>query len=208
MDRIEFLKQGLEVNELQATLISELISDIPDNQLKNFLIFRMQYIEPMMSKELITKRALFDYRKIQTEKRVQSGERVFETVEDLVKFVETYYKGKDLGSGLASYEDFVIIGVDKEGNLLNKFVVNEYGNYLKLDSSEEAKVYKYLFENQNRIGDVKYYTKEEIEKQRKLIEFRQREQEKQEQLAIEHKNNSTIDKRVFEMINKIDMKVS
>jgi hypothetical protein len=139
MDRIEFLKQGLEVNELQATLISELISDIPDNQLKNFLIFRMQYIEPMMSKELITKRALFDYRRIQTEKRVQSGERVFETVEDLAKFVETYYKGKDLGSGLATYEDFVIIGADKEGNLLNKFVVNEYGNYLKLDSSEEAK---------------------------------------------------------------------
>ncbi len=58
MNRIEFLMQGMEINEVQASLVSELISDIPNNQLKNFLIFRMSYIEPMMSKELITKTAL------------------------------------------------------------------------------------------------------------------------------------------------------
>jgi hypothetical protein len=208
MNRIEFLKQGLNCNEIQASIVSELIKDIPNNQLREFLIFRMNYVEPMKSSELITKTALYEFRRLQMEKRVQAGEKVFTSPEEIAKFVKTYYKGKDLGNGLATYEDFVIIGVDKEGNLLNKFVVNEYGSYLKLDSSEEAKVYKYLFENQNRIGDVKYYTKEEIEKQRKLIEIRQREQEKQEQLVIEHKNNSTIDKRVFEMMNKIDMKVS
>lgn len=71
MNRIEFLAKGLDVNEIQATLISELIKDIPDDKLKDFLVFRMGFIDQYKSKELITKEALFEYQKIKTQHQLK-----------------------------------------------------------------------------------------------------------------------------------------
>ena len=162
MKRIEFLMQGLELNEIQATLISELISDMPNNQLKNFLVFRMQFIEPYKSKELITKEALFEYRKIQTENRLRQNEKVFSTLDEMKTFIQLHYKGKELGYGLGDYFDYVVIALDKEGNLVRKNQVTAGGNYPKIDGENTAKIYKFLFENQHRIGLVKYITQQEV----------------------------------------------
>ena len=170
MNRIEFLMQGLDINEVQASLLSELISDIPNHQLKNFLVFRMKYIEPMMSKDLITKTALFEYRKMKILRRVHSGEKVFSTIEQVQNFLETYYKGKEIGYGLGSYYDFVVIGMDKDCNLLNKYVINEHGSYAKINGDGKAMIYNFLLERQERIGVVKYFTREEAEQKKQLIE--------------------------------------
>jgi len=166
--------QGLDINEVQASLLSELISDIPNNQLKNFLVFRMKYVEPMMSKELITKTALFEYRKMKILQRVHSGEKVFSTKEQIKNFLETYYKGKEIGYGLGVYHDYVVIGMDNDCNLINKYVVNEQGNYLKIDGEDKAKIYNFLLEHQERIGVVKYFTREEVEQQKLLIESKKK----------------------------------
>lgn len=165
MNRIQFLMQGLELNEVQASLISELIADVPNEKLKDFLVFRMRFIDQFKSKELITKEALFEYQKIKTEHRLKNGEIVFNNIEDMQNYIETYYKGKDLGYGLDKYKDFVIIALDRECNLLNTFYAPN-GNFYKLNSAEKQAVYEFLFKNQHRIGDVKkiaYYEDEQIE---------------------------------------------
>ena len=200
MNRVNFLMQGMEINEVQASLISELIKDIPNEQLKNFLIFRMSYIEPMMSKELITKTALYEYRRIQMEQRIRAGEEPFETVEEVQNFVETYYKNKEIGYGLGKYYDFVVLGLDKDCNILNKYYINEHGSYYKLKSDEKAIVYDFLFKNQSRIGVVKYYTREEIESKVKQIE-----NSREKVIEIDYKDN-TIDPKVMKMMMKAKAK--
>ena len=202
-ERIKYIMQGLEVNEIQASMISELISDIPQHQLKNFLVFRMNYIEPMMSKELITKNALFDYRRIQIEARIKAGERVFGTMESMIKFIETYYKGKNLGYGLATYYDFVIIAVDKDCNLVNKYATNEFGTFLKLDNDEKSKVYEFLFENQNRIGDVKYISSQKIMEHKENMKQMQLAREKRELEKEEEQKRGTIDDKVLNMLSSL-----
>lgn len=164
MNRVQFLMQGLEVNEVQASLISELIKDVPNENLKDFLVFRMRFIDQFKSKELITKEALFEYQRNKIEHRLRHGEIVFEHIEDMQNYIETYYKGKELGYGLDKYKDFVIIALDRDCNLLNTFYAPN-GNFYKLNSVEKNAVYEFLFKNQSRIGDVKkipYYEDDEI----------------------------------------------
>lgn len=156
MDRVEFLAKGLDINEVQASLISELIKDIPDDKLKDFLVFRMGFIDQYKSKELITKEALFEYQKIKTQHQLKKGVQVFENMASMIKYIETYFKGKELGNGLASYYDYVVIGLDKDLNLINKYKVLENGGFYKLNSEEKTRVYTYLFENQHKIGSVEY----------------------------------------------------
>ena len=154
MDRVKFLVDALEITQVQATIFNKLLLDIPNDKLMDFIVFRMSYIEPMQSKELITKNALFDFRKKQYLESVANGEFFFLNTDEVKEFCKTYFKGQDLCYGPADYFDYVIISMDKDGNLINKFVIND-GFYLKLTSQEEAKVYLWLFENQKRIGDIK-----------------------------------------------------
>jgi hypothetical protein len=155
MERTKFIMQGIGINEVQATLISELIKDIPNDRLKEFLIFRLNYVEEFKSNELITKTALFEFRKIQHLQAIQNNQFRFDSVDEVITFCKTYFKNKDLCYGAASFFDYVVIYMDKDSNLLNKFKLTEQGNYSKLDSHDELKVYHWLFVNQNRIGVVK-----------------------------------------------------
>lgn len=155
MNRVQFLMQGLEINEVQASLISELIKDIPNEKLKDFLVFRMRFIDQYKSKELITKEALYEYNKLKIQHRLKAGEDVFETVEQVQEYVEAHFKGKEIGYGLGQYKDFVVIAMDRDCNLLNTYYAPN-GNFYKLNSTEKQKVYQFMFENQHRIGDIKY----------------------------------------------------
>ena len=155
MNRIQFLMQGLEINEVQASLVSELIADVPNDKLKDFLVFRMKFIDQFKSKELITKEALFEYQKIKIEHRLKNNEKVFEKIEDMQQYIETYYKGKEIGYGLGQYKDFVVVALDRDCNLLNTYYAPN-GNYYKLTSTEKQVVYNFLFENQHRIGNIKH----------------------------------------------------
>lgn len=154
MNRVQFLMQGLEINEIQASLVSELIADIPNDKLKDFLVFRMKFIDQYKSKELITKEALYEYQKIKVQHRLRAGEKVFETVEQVQEYVEAHYKNKEIGYGLGQYKDFVVVAMDRDCNLLNTYYAPN-GHFYKLTSTEKEKVYNFLLKNQSRIGDIK-----------------------------------------------------
>ena len=155
MNRVKFLMEALEINEVQASLLSELIKDVQSDKLKDFLVFRMGYIDKFKSKELITKEALFDYQRFLIEDRLRAGEIIFANVEDIKKHIETFYKGKDLANGVANFYDFVVIALNSDCELINKYSMTTGGAYRKLHSIDSARVYKWFFENQHRLGDVK-----------------------------------------------------
>ena len=156
MKRIDFISEALEVNMVQAKLISKMIEDIPNDKLPDFFVFRMSYIAPMKSKELITKEALFDFRRMEIEQGLKSGVYNFKSIDEMRNFLMTYYKGKDVANGAASYYDYVVIGLDQEGRFINKYATDDYGRYLILNGEDTAEVLNWLFENQHRIGVVSY----------------------------------------------------
>lgn len=154
MDRVKFLQDALEVNPVQASIISKLIVDIPDEKLTDFIVFRMDFIQPMKSKDLITKEAVFSYKKQIFQAQIKKGKFEFSSVEELKKFIQTYYKGQEVCNGPEGYFDYVVIGMNSEGDLINKYAANDIGQYLKLETHKTEKVYQWLFENPERIGSV------------------------------------------------------
>lgn len=154
MNRVQFLMQGIDINEIQASIVSELIADIPNEKLKDFLVFRMKFIDQYKSKELVTKEALYAYQKIKIQHRLRAGEKIFETVEQVQEYVEAHYKGKEIGYGLGVYKEFVVVALDRDCNLLNTYYAPN-GHFYKLTSVEKERVYSFLLENQSRIGDIK-----------------------------------------------------
>jgi len=158
----------------------------------------MKYIEPMMSKELITKRALFDYRRMQYESNIKNGTFKFDNKEQIREYISTYYKGRELGNGLGKYYDYVVIGVDNDGDLINKYVVDDFtGKYLKLNSQDVDFVLEDILLNQHKIGDVKHIPYYETPYS---IEFQEREREQIE-------NKSPIHKKTMELLKKVETKI-
>ena len=41
MKRVEYIKEALDINMVQAEMVSGMIKDIPNENVKDFLIFRM-----------------------------------------------------------------------------------------------------------------------------------------------------------------------
>jgi hypothetical protein len=201
--RIEFIKKALDVNEVKATIINELIKDIPDDKLANFFAYRLNFVDEKMSVELITKKAIFEYKRLLIQARLKAGEKIFKSITELKKFLQDYYKGKDIancGEGSGFFE-FVVIGMDKEGNLINKNVQNEFGSYLKLTADEEAMFLNWLLKHQDRIGRIDYEVvakKDEILMQ---LENKFKEQE------IENTQAKLIENKVTALVGNLAQKV-
>ena len=175
MDRLDFIKQALDVNSVKAAIVNELISDIPDDKLAHFFAYRLNFVEEKMSVELITKKAIFEYKRLLVQARLKRGEIIFKSVSDLKKYLLEYYKGKeitngDVGSGFLK---FVVIGLDKDGDFINKNVRNDYGRFLKLNASEEARFLHWLLNNQERIGVIDYDSVAKKEEILQSIEIKQ-----------------------------------
>lgn len=205
MNRVDYLSMALDINSVQADLLSDLISDIPDNKIKEFLSFRMNYIEPMMSKELVTKRALFDFRRKSYEARLRAGEIVFQNIEELKDYLLTYYKGKDIANGAGNYYDYVVIAMDKDGELVNKYVQNEHGTYKKLNNGETGAVYFWCLNNQHRIGLVEhipYFNPDKV----KLLQNSQAS--KLLEIVHDESINKNIASMMETMVDKVRVKVS
>lgn len=154
MNRIKFISQALEINEVQAELLNAELQEFPDDKLKDFFKFRMKFIQPQRSKEVTTKMALFEFKKFFYLARIKKGKTQFNSIDEVKVFCDTYFRNEDLCYGAGSFFDYVVIGMDKDGNLINKYFQNN-GFFEKLTSHKESEVYEWLFKNQNRIGVIK-----------------------------------------------------
>ena len=179
MNRIQTIKEALGVNETQALITAELLKPLKDEDIIPFFAYRASFIQPKQSSELITKNAVAAFRKQKALEAIKEGKFNFKSVEQLVEFVKTFFRNERLCYG-ATYKDFVIIGVDEYGNLINHYHINQAGKPVQLSSDDEAEVYAWLFENQKRIGVIKYISEREVKEKEK-------EQEK-----IEAVNNANL----------------
>ena len=170
MNRIQTIKEALGVNETQALITAELLKPLKDEDIIPFFAYRTSFIQPKQSSELITKNAVAAFRKQKALEAIKEGKFSFKNIEQLVEFVKTFFRNERLCYG-ATYKDFVIIGVDEYGNLINHYHINQAGKPVQLSSDDEAEVYAWLFKNQKRIGVIKYVSEREVkEKEQAKIE--------------------------------------
>nr|DAS93773.1 MAG TPA: hypothetical protein [Caudoviricetes sp.] len=170
MNRIQTIKEALGVNETQALITAELLKPLKDEDIIPFFAYRTNFIQPKQSSELITKNAVAAFRKQRALEAIRDGKFSFKNIEQLVEFVKTFFRNERLCYG-ATYKDFVIIGVDEYGNLINHYHINQAGKPVQLSSDDEAEVYAWLFKNQKRIGVIKYISEREVkEKEQAKIE--------------------------------------
>ena len=179
MNRIQTIKEALGVNETQALITAELLKPLKDEDIIPFFAYRTNFIQPKQSSELITKNAVAAFRKQRALEAIRDGKFSFKNIEQLVEFVKTFFRNERLCYG-ATYKDFVIIGVDEYGNLINHYHINQAGKPVQLSSDDEAEVYAWLFENQKRIGVIKYVSEREVKEKEK------------EQAKIEAANNANL----------------
>ncbi|OPA77349.1 hypothetical protein BFG04_04445 [Campylobacter pinnipediorum subsp. pinnipediorum] len=172
MNRLEIITQALECNQVQAMIYDEEMKDIPDDRLLNFFRFRLNYVDQFKSKELITKEALSAFRLELFKKQVRATGKAFSKIETMISFIKSNFKGKEFCYGAKPFYDFVRLGLDDDLDIVNKFSQNEYGKFPKLDGEDTIEVYNFLFENQARIGDVKYIKPYEI-KESKQVEVKE-----------------------------------
>lgn len=165
MDRIEYIMKATGVNEVKARIYDKYISDIPDGKLSDFFVFVMKYLEPYKSYEVAMKEAAFDFNRIGIRNRLKNMERLFSTPEAVKYHLETFYKGRDVAYGPAIYLDHVVIAMNRDGELVNKYRINDHGNYSRLNADDAAEVIMWLFENQHRIGDVKIVPERDVQLQ-------------------------------------------
>ena len=179
MNRIQTIKEALGVNETQALITAELLKPLKDEDIIPFFAYRTSFIQPKQSSELITKNAVAAFRKQRALEAIRDGKFSFKNIEQLVEFVKTFFRNERLCYG-TTYKDFVIIGVDEYGNLINHYHINQAGKPVQLSSDDEAEVYAWLFKNQKRIGVIKYISEREIKEKEK------------EQAKIEAANNTNL----------------
>lgn len=166
MNRIQTIKEALGVNETQALITAELLKPLKDEDIIPFFAYRTNFIQPKQSSELITKNAVAAFRKQRALEAIRDGKFSFKNIEQLVEFVKTFFRNERLCYGTV-YKDFVIIGVDEYGNLINHYQINQAGKPVQLSSDSEAEVYAWLFENQKRIGVIKYVSEKEVKEKEK-----------------------------------------
>lgn len=170
MNRIQTIKEALGVNETQALITAELLKPLKDEDIIPFFAYRTNFIQPKQSSELITKNAVAAFRKQKALEMISEGKFSFKNIEQLVEFVKTFFRNERLCYGTV-YKDFVIIGVDEYGNLINHYHINQAGKPVQLSSDDEAEVYAWLFKNQKRIGVIKYISEREVkEKEQAKVE--------------------------------------
>ncbi|MBR8466194.1 hypothetical protein KDE13_07560 [Campylobacter sp. faydin G-140] len=161
MDRVQIIKEALNLNNTQTLVIANLIAKIPDERLIDFFAFRMAFVEPKQSVELITKKAVFAYRKMLTLEAIKNGEFRFKSIDGVIEFVQTFFKNERLCYGANPFKDFVVLGVDEKGNLINHYKISDYGKPTQLSCDDECEVYEWLFNNQERIGVIKYISQKD-----------------------------------------------
>lgn len=159
--KAKFLAELMEVPVATAMVFAQMIPEIPYDRIVDFGRFIVEGYEPKKSKILAVKEAVVAYRRSMTELAIRSGKMRFDDREEMIRWIVRHYRGMELVSGPASYMRHVVIGVDEEGRLVNKYVLDEHGRYKPLDHESSMEVYIWLFSNQHRIGDVEHITPSE-----------------------------------------------
>lgn len=183
--RQQIIKDALELNDVGALVWDRRLASVSENELFEFFSFRLNFIAPMVSKELATMQALREYEKLRVLKALKAGHRVFNSVAQLESFVREYFKSEALSNGGegSGFNEYCVICVDGDGELRNQHTIVN-GAYERLSSSQMAIYYGWLLANQHKIGNIKRYSHEEVAKVDEEIKIKDKAKEQERLMAL------------------------
>lgn len=161
-DRRSLLKEVLRVSgirditEASITIYGEIMKMVKTEDLPQFAVSIIRHGGEFMRPDQMISEAVKVYeQKIITE-GMQRGSRISD-YEKFVEFIRYSFRGKPLSNDIQGiFRPYVTISLDRDGIMVNNF------NWKKLSSSDETLVYKYLFDNQQKVGVIKHCEVEEL----------------------------------------------
>ncbi|PKZ28675.1 hypothetical protein CYJ41_07910 [Campylobacter ureolyticus] len=136
----------------------KILEMVDTNKLIDFSIYMDSFRTQYINMEVAMTKAINAYKKALILNSIKKGVKALKSIKEVEKFCKEAFREEDLFSGHkgSPYIDGVVICVDENGNLRNKFIVNKNGVFARLDSSDEKRVWEYLFAHQEKIGVVEY----------------------------------------------------
>jgi len=155
-NREELIKAVLKASGMRDILLAdvmiynEVLKLIPTEKLPQFAVSVIRNNNEFMRADQAISKAVREFETKILLKNMQDGKQI-KDFEKFIEFIQYSFRGKSICNNLAGmYKPFVTIGMDKEGNLVNQFI------WKKVSSGDEQNIYKWLFENQKKIGVVEY----------------------------------------------------
>lgn len=150
MRRLDTIKRLFNLqDDLKAEQFSRLLSGISDNEILNFSVFAYQNKKEFENTEALIARTAKEFIANINTKLLQERKMRFRTLDELIFFVRENFKGKEITNGSAGngFLPYVILSIDKEGDLFSRFSMRKA-------TDAENVFYKWLFENQHKIGII------------------------------------------------------
>lgn len=151
-------------SEVKALQYLALLNGIPDSEIINFANYALKHKREFDSRDSYVARAVESFKASLALMAIREGKFSFKDRAEMVAFIKQNFRGKELVSGAKPFLPYVVIALDENATLVNKFRVTDYGKFIPLSSDDVTLVYDYLFANQQRIGDVKYISQSEYNK--------------------------------------------
>jgi len=165
-DRRELIRAVLkaagirDITQGDITIYDEVLRLISTDKLPQFAVSLIRNGGEMMRPDQMISTAVKKFEREAITETMRNGKRI-SNIEKFIEFIQYSFRGKSICNNvLGIYKPYVIIGMDRDGNLVNQF------NWKKLSSEDEAIFYDWAFKNQSQIGIVKHV--EQIEEQLKI----------------------------------------
>jgi len=166
-DRNDLIKAVLKASGMRditlgdITIYNEVLKLIPTKELPQFAVSLIRSGGEFMRPDQMISKAVKEFEHKIITSNMQIGKKISD-FEKFKEFMQYSFRNKIICNNLKGiYKPFVTIGMDRDGYLVNQFI------WKKVSSESEQQVYKWLFENQDRIGTIQHI---EIKEEVKQIE--------------------------------------
>ena len=166
-DRNDLIKAVLKASGMRditlgdITIYNEVLKLIPTKELPQFAVSLIRSGGEFMRPDQMISKAVKEFEHKIITSNMQIGKKISD-FEKFKEFMQYSFRNKIICNNLIGiYKPFVTIGMDRDGYLVNQFI------WKKVSSESEQQVYKWLFENQDRIGTIQHI---EIKEEVKQIE--------------------------------------
>ena len=171
-ERIAIIKSIYKINDKYEIIqYLKILENIPTERLIEFSVYSLQNKLKYETEKACIVRTAKNFSALITLNLIRQNMFRFENLEEFIHFVKTNFKEKEITNGNSEngFLPFVILSIDKDGDLYSKYTMSKASNY-------ETIFFKWLFKNQEKLGQIErisyseYLNIEEENKKRKKIE--------------------------------------
>lgn len=151
-----------DISASDITIYDEVMKLIPTDQLPQLAVKIIRSGGEFKRPDTMISEAVKEFERGIIASNMRKGKRISD-YDKFVDFLNYAFRGRPICNGIEGiYKPFVTIGMDRDGYLVNQFI------WKKLSSSDEADVYQWLYEHQERIGVVDSVS---FDDSKKMIEY-------------------------------------